>query len=135
VFYYVTATAYYPAGNETWTDDVRQNHGGTITWVAATAIRCDSCTETETTTTVFVGEDVPEEVPETVVCLIAIYDKGGRFMRTEMVEGQVSSDGAIRLSISYTEEESLQIGRIDAFVMDGSNWVPLCDNWSIEVNF
>ena len=32
-FYNVTATAYYPAGNETWTDEVRQNYGGTITWV------------------------------------------------------------------------------------------------------
>ena len=26
-------TAYYPAGNDTWTDEVRQNYGGTITWV------------------------------------------------------------------------------------------------------
>jgi len=30
----VTATAYYPEGNETWTEEVRQNYGGTITWVA-----------------------------------------------------------------------------------------------------
>ena len=34
-FDYVTATAYYPAGNETWTSDVMQNYGGTITWVAS----------------------------------------------------------------------------------------------------
>ena len=27
-------TAYYPAGNETWTADKMQNYGGTITWVA-----------------------------------------------------------------------------------------------------
>ncbi|MCD7712775.1 MAG: leucine-rich repeat protein, partial [Firmicutes bacterium] len=33
-FYYITATAYYPAGNETWTEDVMQDYGGTITWVA-----------------------------------------------------------------------------------------------------
>ena len=33
-FKYVTATAYYPAGNPTWTEDVMQNYGGTITWVA-----------------------------------------------------------------------------------------------------
>jgi len=31
----VTATAYYPADNTTWTSDVRQNYGGTLTWVAA----------------------------------------------------------------------------------------------------
>ena len=29
----VTATAYYPADNPTWTEDVMQNYGGTITWV------------------------------------------------------------------------------------------------------
>ena len=28
----VTATAYYPANNPTWTEDVRQNYGGNITW-------------------------------------------------------------------------------------------------------
>ena len=32
-FYKVNATAYYPAGNETWTDSVLDNYGGTITWV------------------------------------------------------------------------------------------------------
>jgi len=30
----VTATAYYPAGNETWTEEVMQDYGGTITWVS-----------------------------------------------------------------------------------------------------
>lgn len=30
----VTATAYYPANNPTWTEAVRQNYGGNITWVA-----------------------------------------------------------------------------------------------------
>lgn len=29
----VTANAYYPAGNDTWTDEVRQNYGGNITWI------------------------------------------------------------------------------------------------------
>ena len=29
----VIATAYYPAGNETWTEEVRQNYGGNLTWV------------------------------------------------------------------------------------------------------
>ena len=28
----VTATAYYPAGDPSWTAEVRQNYGGTITW-------------------------------------------------------------------------------------------------------
>lgn len=29
----VTATAYYPQGNPTWTEDVMQNYGGNLTWV------------------------------------------------------------------------------------------------------
>ena len=29
----ITATAYYPAGNTTWTEDVMQDYGGDITWV------------------------------------------------------------------------------------------------------
>ncbi len=32
-FYYVTATVYYPAGDVTWTESVRQNYGGDLTWV------------------------------------------------------------------------------------------------------
>ncbi len=32
-FYHVTATAYYPRDNATWTADVLQNYGGTITWL------------------------------------------------------------------------------------------------------
>jgi hypothetical protein len=34
VFGGLTITAYYPVGNSTWTDAVKQNYGGTITWVA-----------------------------------------------------------------------------------------------------
>ena len=32
VFYNVSATAYYPVGNSTWTDEVKQNYGGNLTW-------------------------------------------------------------------------------------------------------
>ncbi|MBQ7230749.1 MAG: leucine-rich repeat domain-containing protein, partial [Oscillospiraceae bacterium] len=32
VFQYVTANAWYPLDNESWTDEVKQNYGGTITW-------------------------------------------------------------------------------------------------------
>ena len=34
VFENVTATAYYPGNDPTWTEEVRQNYGGNITWVA-----------------------------------------------------------------------------------------------------
>jgi len=32
-FYNVTATAYYPVNSDTWTSDVMEDYGGTITWV------------------------------------------------------------------------------------------------------
>ncbi len=32
----VTATAYYPAGDDSWTDDVKQGYGGNITWIPYT---------------------------------------------------------------------------------------------------
>ena len=34
VFFGDTLTCYYPAGNETWTEAVMQNYGGTVTWVS-----------------------------------------------------------------------------------------------------
>lgn len=34
VFYEVSATAYYPADNDTWSENVMQDYGGTISWVA-----------------------------------------------------------------------------------------------------
>ena len=33
-FYDVTTTAYYPANNPTWIEEVMQNYGGTLTWVS-----------------------------------------------------------------------------------------------------
>ena len=33
IFQRVTATAYYPANDPSWTEEVRQNYGGDITWV------------------------------------------------------------------------------------------------------
>ena len=33
-FYDTTATCYYPTGDATWSESVRQQYGGTITWVA-----------------------------------------------------------------------------------------------------
>lgn len=34
IFHSVTATVYYPANDPSWTEEVRQNYGGTLTWVS-----------------------------------------------------------------------------------------------------
>ena len=44
----VEADITYPAGNETWTDDVMQQYGGTITWVPVDDIPDNSCGENVT---------------------------------------------------------------------------------------
>ena len=43
----VTATAYYPANDPTWTDSVKQNYGGTITWLATGDCNADGEVDTQ----------------------------------------------------------------------------------------
>ena len=38
IFPDVTATVYYPADNATWTEEVKQNYGGNLTWIAYSKI-------------------------------------------------------------------------------------------------
>ena len=54
VFYGVTATAYYPADDPTWTEEVRQDYDGTITWVekptelpAPTGVKAEAISSSE----------------------------------------------------------------------------------------
>ncbi len=58
----VTATVYYP-DTEAWTEDVRQNCDGTLTWVAYDVV----CEHTSTTSTV-VDPTCTEDGAETVSC-------------------------------------------------------------------
>jgi len=129
----VTATAYYPASNETWTADVMQDYGGDITWVpiGGATIRCDSCTVTGTTVTV----NYDPTAAEIISAFIVIYDKNGKMMRCETVTQAAAADGTMELTISYSEEEAVQIGEIAALVTDGHTMAPLCANWNKKVYF
>ena len=62
VFYNVTATAYYPANDSSWTNEVRQNYGGTLTWVAK-----DSKPEEKELTIIHQPESITGKLGETVV--------------------------------------------------------------------
>ena len=42
LFHSVTANVYYPRGNDTWTEDVMQQYGGTVTWVPYTPLELKS---------------------------------------------------------------------------------------------
>ena len=48
VFWGNTTTVYYPEGNATWTGDVMQSYGGTITWTAYEKTPDNSCGENVT---------------------------------------------------------------------------------------
>lgn len=47
-FHKVTATAYYPANNATWTSDVMKNYYGTITWIPYGAVENRLILDSET---------------------------------------------------------------------------------------
>ena len=68
-FYGVTADCYYPAGNTAWTDEVRQNYGGNLNWIAYDSGMEPPAPEvTEPETTVPEESTEPEDtVPETTV--------------------------------------------------------------------
>ena len=90
----VTATAYYPVGNATWTEDVMLDYGGTITWATY-----ESEGEDETDNVIY---DLPEDdsvsIPEndcfedgTTVTVEKIVD-GDLFQQVAEVMGQVAEN-------------------------------------------
>ncbi len=59
-------TVYYPANNSTWTEDIMQNYGGTVTWVAVDENGNAVTTASEEAATVAAEpeEAIPEETEE-----------------------------------------------------------------------
>ena len=123
----VTATAYYPAADESWTESVRQNYGGSLTWVGtcyaghvwdegtvtkepttkATGVRtyeCTICDETYTETIPALPDD--EEEPASDVT--RIYGSG----RVETA-----------LEVADKLKETLSVDTFDAIIVaNGDNF-------------
>ena len=123
----VTATAYYPAADESWTESVRQNYGGSLTWVGtcyaghvwdegtvtkepttkATGVRtyeCTICDETYTETIPALPDD--EEEPASDVT--RIYGSG----RVETA-----------LEVADKLKETLAVDTFDAIIVaNGDNF-------------
>ncbi|MCD8004011.1 MAG: leucine-rich repeat domain-containing protein, partial [Clostridia bacterium] len=95
VFYDVTATAYYPAYNDTWTEDVMQDYGGSITWVAFTYTISDTFgdgltwTLTGDGTLTISGEG---EMPHYIFGTAPWYENAGR-ITSVIIEDGVTSIG------------------------------------------
>ena len=82
VFDGVTAKAYYPKGDSTWTASVRQNYGGTITWIALAKDASGNLIMPE-----------PGVIPDTAPVITGYYNssKGGdiRWTKVEGADGYV----------------------------------------------
>lgn len=123
----VTATVYYPAGSE-FPPNYIDSAGGDLTWIPfeGADIRPILTEEHRMSVTFLCAPDTTQSF----TAFLALYDRDGRFMRIEMVT--VSKDPADRhllsatLSIPLSTEEYAQIGRISAYLTDGTTMSPLC---------
>ena len=61
---YLEATAYYPAANRTWTEEIRQNYGGSINWTAEgnPGVTLSGSAEADVTMTLSLSTEVLETV-------------------------------------------------------------------------
>ena len=103
--YLVTATCYYPASNITWTEDVMQNYGGTITWAPykVYAVLPDS----ETTVTTGKNENAAIHVDGALSDFVAVYVDG------EEVDAAnyTLTEGSTIVTFSAEYLESLSVGK------------------------
>ena len=86
-FYKVKATVSYPAGNDTWTDSVKQNYGGTLTW---TAVDMGG------------GEEADEEAP--VVTELAAEDEVCTGAFTTITVEATDNVGVDRIVLTYAPQ-------------------------------
>lgn len=61
----VTAEVYYPSENDTWTEEVMQNYGGTLTWLTEEIVSDDQVSESEEEIVVPETETIDESTVET----------------------------------------------------------------------
>ena len=109
----VTATAYYPADNTTWTADVMQNYGGTITWTSGAPAEGDggsgsgSGSGSET-------PETPEDSGETGVGLNVTFDgyiKGADSIRIRAAAGTHNAEvGSYKKGTRVTIQDIAYVG-------------------------
>ena len=114
-----TATAYYPADNSTWTEDVLQDYGGEITWVPYTSEMIYH--------TRFSLGDIPNnefKLDITVtqlkdsaddVAMIALYSPEGQFL--EMATYALTDDTVQTISLTRNNAGG-GIGSVQVFILD-----------------
>ena len=95
VFSDLTATVYYPADNETWTEDVLIDYGGHITWVPYTGSDWkDEPPATEPPT----EPDIEEAVPEN------LYEMMLKYHRIDYALKQCKAEGPMDVRVSLDSQ-------------------------------
>ncbi len=105
IFANVTATAYYPAGNDTWTEDVVQDYGGAITWVSYDPC-ADGHTEGETVIENEIAPTCTENgsYDEVVYCSVC-GEELSRETMTVPATGHTEGEAVIENEVAATETE------------------------------
>lgn len=127
VFCNVTATAYYPAGNKTWTDEVVQDYGGGITWTAVEPPMGLICKCADGVVNTHLTYDADGVSQATIIA--AFSDCNGKLIRTEMTADS-TVDGKLATTVELDKEELHDIGQVSVFAVDGTVMIPLFEHWS-----
>ena len=108
----VTTTAYYPAGNPTWTEEVRRDYGGNITWVAYDPGTAAGAAVSGSITTGATGNTTVELLLNgTVACTATVSGKTGNYSFSDLLPG----DYTLRVSKAnhVTREYAITVGSYD----------------------
>ena len=89
----VTAVAFYPSGDPSWTEDVRKDYGGTITWLPAGTVIAQEITLNDVPATLKKGNSV--RLKATVLPAGAV-DAGVKWSTYDSSVVSVSGDGTVK---------------------------------------
>ena len=111
----VTATAYYPADNDTWTETVLQNYGGNITWIVkgATGIEINEINFPDPVFREYVSNGIDED-----------HDN---YLSVDEL------DGVAVIRVPYSEEESIgKIGSLKGIEFFHNLEILICSENNLE---
>ena len=106
----VTATAFYPAGNATWTADVMQDYGGTITWIPYGDVEKEYTAKFTSISTSLGGNIAMNFYAELSADLLADSDAfirftfAGQTLEVPVSQGVLNENGTYRFSCPITSK-------------------------------
>lgn len=105
IFGGITATAYYPENDETWTDDVLQNYGGNITWVPYTPKNVNTMYIDQLSVICYANQNAAEEPKESFVLAPDVKATVGSEEYYSNSKGQITISGKPEDWVIFSLEE------------------------------